>query len=70
MDAYENGSTLNAQLGLYDTDGTTQLELDEPYWPNDPLFSYTFASDGYYYLEAASDLILIDDFGPYMIYIY
>ena len=70
MSAYENGSTLNAQLALYDTDGVTQLYIDEPYWPNDPYFSYTFTTSGYYYLEAASDLILIDDFGPYMIYVY
>ncbi len=70
MDAYDVGSPLNAQLALYDTDGTTELVVDEPAWPDDPWFSYSFTSSGYYYLLAESDLILIDDSGPYMIYIY
>jgi hypothetical protein len=70
LDAYEVGSTLNAQLALYDTDGVTELYLDEPSWPYDPLFDYTFSYSGYYYLEVVNDLYLVQDYGPYMLWIY
>jgi len=42
--------------------------VDEPFWPDDPYFSYKFSTTGTYYLKAESDLYLIDCEGPYMIW--
>ena len=70
LDAYMVGSTLNAQLTLVDTDGSSVLYQDEPAWPDDPYFDYTFTSDGEYYVLVENDLYLVQDYGPYMLYVY
>jgi len=70
LDAYMIGSTLNAQLTLLDTDGSTVLYLDEPTWPDDPYFDYTFAYDGWYYVLVENDLYMWQDYGPYLLYVY
>jgi len=70
LDAYMVGSTLNAQLTLLDTDGSTILAQDEPAWPVDPYFDYTFSADGYYYVLVENDLYLYQDYGPYMLFVY
>jgi len=70
LEAYEVGSTLNAQLTLLDTDGVTELVVDEPAWPYDPLFDYTFTVSGTYYIVVENDLYLFQDYGPYMLWTY
>ena len=67
MDAYEVGSSLNAQMALLDTDGSTELVVDEPYWPDDPTITYTFDTAGLYFLLIESDLYGVNDRGPYML---
>ncbi|MDP7114999.1 MAG: putative metal-binding motif-containing protein [Myxococcota bacterium] len=67
LDAYDVGSSLNAQMALLDADGATELSLDEPYWPDDPSITYTFDHPGTYFLLVESDLYGINDRGPYML---
>jgi|GEM_PF-2018126 len=66
LDAVDIGSSLEAQLRLYNGSGT-ELASDEPSGFTDPLITYTFATGGTYYIEVASDLIIINDDGPYML---
>ena len=66
VDAVDIGSPLEPQLRLYDS-SFTEIASDEPSGFTDPLITYTFSSTGVYYIEVASDLILLNDSGPYML---
>jgi hypothetical protein len=65
--ALDVGSSLGAQLVLYDTDGVTELADAEPGGFGDPQLSYTFTATGTYYIEVASDLYFINSSGPYLL---
>ena len=65
--ALDVGSSLGAQLVLYDTDGVTELADAEPGGFGDPELSYTFTATGTYYIEVASDLYFINSSGPYLL---
>ena len=66
VDAVDIGSPLEPQLRLYDS-SFNEIASDEPAGFTDPLITYTFSSTGIYYIEVASDLILLNDSGPYML---
>jgi len=61
------GSTLAAQLELYDAAGT-ELASDNDNNPLfDPSITYTFATTGTYSIRITNDLYLVNDSGPYVI---
>ena len=66
VDAVDIGSSLEPQLRLYNS-SFTEIASDEPAGFTDPLITYTFSSTGIYYIEVASDLIILNDSGPYML---
>jgi len=70
MDSFAVGSTLKGQLALYASDGSTQLALDDPTYPDDPIITFTFTADGWYYLRAESDFYGTYDNGGYLLTMY
>ena len=68
LDALSIGSGLGAQIKIYDGAGT-ELASDEPGGFIDPYLIHTFATGGTYYVEVASDLFIVNDDGPYMLYV-
>ncbi|MCO4770280.1 MAG: lamin tail domain-containing protein [Deltaproteobacteria bacterium] len=66
VDAVSIGSGLESQLTLLNSSGT-ELDSDEPSGFNDPSITYTFSSTGTYYIVVESDLIILNDDGPYML---
>ncbi|HCP48578.1 MAG TPA: hypothetical protein DIU15_21245, partial [Deltaproteobacteria bacterium] len=63
------GSTsgLDCQLTLFDTDGTSILQKNEPSGNVDPYFQYTFNTAGTYYINIESDGLLFNTEGPYLL---
>ena len=71
IDALDVGSLLAAELRLFDTDGSTELATSEN-MPLliDPEITWDFADSGTYYIEVSADWYLVNDIGPYMLYVY
>ena len=69
IDALAIGSTLGAELRIFDAAGT-ELVTDEPLSLIDPLLTYTFAAGGTYQVHVSNDNYLVNDAGPYMLFMY
>jgi len=67
IDAYAVGTGLEAQLTLFDTDGSNQLFKDEPSGTADPYFTWYFPVSGTYYIEVESDNIVSNASGNYLL---
>ena len=68
VDAWDLGTGLEAQLTLYDTDGSTVLYADEPSGTTDPYFTWFFPTSGTYYVNVESDLVVLNTSGHYLLY--
>ena len=69
IDALAIGSTLGAELRIFDAAGT-ELVTDEPLSLIDPFLTYTFAAGGTYQVHVSNDNYLVNDAGPYMLFMY
>ena len=71
IDALDVGSLFAAELRLFDTDMATELATDEN-MPLliDPEITWTFGATGMYYIEVSADWYVVNDIGPYMLYVY
>ena len=69
IDAFEVGTGLEAQITLYDEDGTV-LARQRPEGTDDPYLTYVFEDAGTYYIEVESDLVNINDDGAYLLYTF
>ncbi|MBN92818.1 MAG: hypothetical protein CL928_01945 [Deltaproteobacteria bacterium] len=63
-----SNSDLDAQLTLFDTNGTSELMVNEPSGNIDPYFQYTFNVAGTYYIMIEADGHVFNDTGPYLLY--
>jgi hypothetical protein len=69
VESWDLGTSLGAQLAIYGSDGSTQLDIDEPGAFADPWLGYTFATAGTYYIAVESDWIFVNDEGYYVLHV-
>jgi hypothetical protein len=70
MDSFEVGSTLKGQLTLYGADGETELAMDDPTYPDDPILTWTTDYTGWHYIQVESDFYGTYDNGGYLLNLY
>ena len=70
LDSFQVGSTLKGQLVLYGADGTTELTMDDPTYPNDPIITWTVQDTGWHYVMVESDFYGTYDSGGYLLNLY